>query len=286
MPSPLDQWCKDKHPLVAGLAKELAWSVFHFVSGAFEVSAGNRDHLFDNSYSPAEWLNLYHDPERLPKWLFDTGGGPGTWKKFKEFLSRPTDTVDEMMMAVDELESGFSSQPAESENSNGELELEFFGRVLIPSILVYRQFPWGLYEAATKHEDYLALEQLIRIDRLLIFDPKIQRLWIDAFRGQNEALRKLFLRALKKTPKFTESELKPRKAKVLYASFVKVCAKQVGDKSVTVSNLMDLVYAAAKEFSGSNHEIDFYVDEDAFRKALDRGEEDLEKLFNISQGAN
>lgn len=203
MASPLDRWCKGKPPLVGRVAKEFAWPFFHLVSGAFEISSGNRDSRFGQDFQPQAWLDFYHNPERLPKWYFDTGVGPGTWEKLNTWTANEFDTADDLLLQLDELcDVPDSDNDNESSEQVVSIEVEFIARVFIPSILVYRQTPWRLFELATKHEDYVALEQLLRIDRLIVFDPTIQRFWIDAFRGTNEALRKHFLRALKKTEDF------------------------------------------------------------------------------------
>lgn len=60
---------------------------------------------------------------------------------------------------------------------------------------------------------------------------------------------------------------------------------QFSGNKLTVSDLLDLVNAASKEFSGSSHELDFYVDEDAFRKALMRGEKELMVFLSTHMGA-
>jgi hypothetical protein len=89
-------------------------------------------------------------------------------------------------------------------------ELQFWVKVILPSIGIHHELPWTLYRRA-RQGDPTAIEKLIRLDDMVVHDPHIER-WMNdtdgAIRRQRHGLVRLWMHKALNHGQFSIMQLK------------------------------------------------------------------------------
>lgn len=205
------KWAEGKNPFLAVIALTIAG----FSKDCFElfesVRKGKRIEGDIPLPSLKTWLKLYHNPKRIGKALLnalsnvndntakevnvlnllneDAGKMQKNGEKYKAELEKiPPDERQKMFedskRKLEEYRelviNDFVSEPTEKEGTEfiknmPKPELIFFMRVLVPCFSLYGIYPVDLLRQAQNGDDD-ALEKIIRLDKSIIFEPKISEI--------------------------------------------------------------------------------------------------------------
>lgn len=187
------KWAEDKNPFVAAVALTIARLSKEYYELSESVRIGKRLEGDIPLPSLNTWLNLYRNPKRISKVLFNALGVNNNDmaksaqlktelvknissdnKKTKEGSDETTDNYLEL--AINDFTSEINEDARKEFLINlKKPEIMFFIRVIAPCFSIYGTYPLDLIKKAKSGDDK-ALEQLIRLDKSIIFEPKISEI--------------------------------------------------------------------------------------------------------------
>ena len=144
------------------------------------------------------WLKLYRNPKRIGK-VLSNALGINNHEKINDDSNAEIEELKEAAIDV------FTSDIPEEERKEFlknliKPEIIFFIRVFAPCFTLYKIYPLDLLNKAVNGDDK-ALEQLIRLDKSAIFEPKISKLIHEAQVLKAQARMSMIKRAFSSQPK-------------------------------------------------------------------------------------
>jgi hypothetical protein len=241
------------------------------------------------------WLKLYRNPKRIGKVLFnalgisrrDTDTSEIMKTKLMKMISDNKEETDEESAAMEAFKEGaiddFKSAIKEGERkqflkSLTKPEMIFFLRVFIPCFTLYKIYPIDLLKKAESGEDE-ALEQLIKLDKSAIFEPKISKLIHEAQGLKEQARMSMIKTAFTGQP----NAMKMRTIKFHLGGLVSFFSMLLKQKiaAVDIRNLYD---AIARDMGIDEFDPDF---EDMTPETFAKDIQDARKMWqNIIFGGN
>jgi len=149
--------------------------------------------------------------------------------------------------------------------SRSRPEMIFFVRVWIPCFLLYGEYPPYLLRKARRGDDD-ALEKLLRLDKSLIYDKKIQAIFHLETVAKKRARMTLITKALQNTPK---AKLDIQKIKYLFAGFLSLISIGIGQR-LAAAEIHRLFDAVARDMDKGYADSDLIVSPETFEKAIQR----------------
>jgi len=143
--------------------------------------------------------------------------------------------------------------------------LIFFVRVWVPCFLLYGEYPPYLLRNA-RHGDDAALEKLLRLDKMVIYDKKIMAIFHREAVAKNRGTMTLITKALQNTPK---AKLDIQKLKYLFAGLLSLISIALGQR-LTAAEIHRLFDAVAHDTSKESVDPDLIVSPETFEKAIQR----------------
>jgi ribosomal protein S17E len=144
-------------------------------------------------------------------------------------------------------------------------ETIFFLRVWIPCFLVYRTYPQRLLRKARKGDEE-ALDKLIRLDKMIVYDPKIKEIFYNAQDDDNRrSTINTITTAIQKNPKII---IDIKKMKYAIAGLISSISQALGQK-LTAAEIGKLFNAIAKDSGEITGDDDITVGE-TFEKEVKR----------------
>ncbi len=140
------------------------------VMGSINADSRKEADFFNFYNKGAEQLKKH--PEKVQKELKNLT--PDEWKKIIEIRNKKNEEFFEL--TINDLTSDFNPKENEELRKNFKKpEFIFLFRVLAPCFTLYNTYPSQLLRKAQSGDDK-ALEKLIRLDKSIIFEPKISEL--------------------------------------------------------------------------------------------------------------
>jgi len=149
--------------------------------------------------------------------------------------------------------------------SRSRPEVIFFLRVWVPCFLLYGEYPPYLLRKARQGDDD-ALEKLLRLDKSLIYDKKIQAIFHLETVAKKRARMTLITKALQNTPK---AKLDIQKIKYLFAGFLSLISIGIGQRPAA-AEIHRLFDAVARDMDKGYADSDLIVSPETFEKAIQR----------------
>ncbi len=149
--------------------------------------------------------------------------------------------------------------------SHSRPEMIFFVRVWVPCFLLYGEYPPYLLRKARRGDDD-ALEKLLRLDKSLIYDKKIQAIFHLETVAKKRARMTLITKALQNTPK---AKLDIQKIKYLFAGFLSLISIGIGQR-LAAAEIHRLFDAVARDMDKGYADSDLIVSPETFEKAIQR----------------
>jgi len=145
-------------------------------------------------------------------------------------------------------------------------ELIFFTRVLLPCFSLYGTYPVDLIRQAQSGDDD-ALEKIIRLDKSIIFDPKISEIIHQAQALKAQARMSMIKKAFISSPKVTK---KMRAIKLHFGGLVSYLSMAANQK-ITAAEIQDLFDAIALDMNEGTVDKDIgNMENEPFVKAIQR----------------
>jgi hypothetical protein len=189
------KWAEGKDSLIVLIALMISAFANEYYELSESVHEGKRLEGDIPIPSLRTWLKLYRNPKRIGKVLYNAFEihNPDTRKSkiiineiarmisgSKEKRSEESNAIIEELK--EEAINDFASKIAEEDRKEflknlTKPEIIFFIRVLAPCFTLYRTYPIELLKKAKSGDgDDKALDQLIRLDKSAIFEPKISKI--------------------------------------------------------------------------------------------------------------
>jgi hypothetical protein len=210
-------------------------------------------------------------PEARQAWITENKVGlDGEWTEFRPKLQKGLNTwaaglVDSM--------NGRNFEDAAADRTRATIEAEFFLRVWMPCLLLYRKNPTQLVRAA-RLGSVSALENLLMLDKLILQEPgiaaQIQR-WSDE--GQRGKLARV-AKGIEERP----AAMKPKRVKYALAGLISAAFGSIGDRpeAPQIQAAFDIV--ARRACDGAAVDKDIPAGE-TFSKAIQRDRQGWDKII-------
>lgn len=278
----IDKWAKDKPPVIAIFCQHVAC----FAEDLHEILsyAINQERIpgFPEPV-PKEWLRLYRNHRRLeqhlsklqhfgefPKFLVDCYETLQSRKRWYPHQKQQVATLgSEQQAEVDaalqkvyrlslaEIASELNTVPPPNDWKDAvkallvNQEFLFLFKVVLPCLICYRTTPFQLIRQA-RLGNPKALEQLIRLDILVLADPRIILQTHRLLHSNKYKYESVIVRAMMDAPKFSSS---PRSVKYLLAGAISLFSEAVGCR-LKAPRIRDLFDSFTKDKSGDKYAID------------------------------
>ena len=175
------EWAEGKDSLIVSMALMTTAFANEYYELSESVHEGKRLEGDIPLPSIRTWLKLYRNPKRIWKGLFDAFG------------MHNSDTGKSEIIRAEIIRMISGNKEKRSEESNAVIEelkeeerkeflknltkpeMIFFIRVFAPCFTLYKTYPIELLKKAISGDDN-ALEQIIRLDKSVIFEPKISKI--------------------------------------------------------------------------------------------------------------
>ena len=301
------KWAEDKNPFLAATALTIAG----FSQECFElfesVRKGNRIEGDIPLPSLKRWLKLYRNPDRIGKVLLnalsninaDKAKGvaitesilkgakqlqkmtgeqfKAEWEKMlpderKKIIEDGHKTIEEYKeYLIYDFTCEANEEEAKKFRKNlTKPEIIFFIRVLVPSFSLYGTYPVDLLRIAQQGDDD-ALEKLMRLDKSIIFDPKISEIIHQAQAMKKQERMSMIKKAFSSSPR-VKTDMKTIKCYLGgLISYFSIAMRQ----KITAADISRLYDALARdmgigEVDPDLNDPDNLVYDEAFEKAIQR----------------
>ena len=302
------KWAANINPFLAPLALTIAGFSKVFYELHESVRKGKRIEGDIPIPSLKTWFKLYHNPKRIGKALLsaldDTGEAVAQETAILKLIgeganqlqSNPQKVQDELKkLTVDEWQeiqeisrkmmeefleiaiSNFVSEFNKKEkekirNNITKPELIFFIRVMAPCFSIYKTYPLELLKQAQNGDDE-ALKNLIRLDKSIIFEPKISEIIHQAQALKAQARMSMIKLAFTSTP---NAPLKMRAIKFHFGGLISYFSQAIKQK-ITAADIWRLYDAIALDMTGD-------VDHDFKNMSIETFEKDIQYARKMWQG--
>jgi hypothetical protein len=297
------KWAEGKNPFLAATALTCVGFSRVCCEISESVQTGKRIEGDIPLPSLKTWLRLYNNPKRISKSLLNALGSinddtskemdflkllsegsrqlqkttserlnlewekisPNDRKKMVERVYRQRDEYLECCI------NDFVNEPTKKEGieftkNMPKPELIFFTRVLLPCFSLYGIYPIDLLRQAQNGDDN-ALDKIIRLDKSIIFDPKISEIIHQAQALKAQAKMSMIKEAFISSPKVT---MKMRAIKCHFGglvSYLSMAAKQ----KITAAEIKNLFKAIALDMNEGEDDKDIgNIEYNPFVKAIQR----------------
>jgi hypothetical protein len=187
------EWAEGKDSLIVWMALMTTTFANEYYELSESVHEGKRLEGDIPIPSLETWFKLYRNPKRIWKGLFnafgmhnsDTGKSEIIRAEITRMISGNKEKrSEESHVVIEELKeeaiNDFVSEIAEEDRKEflknlTKPEIIFFIRVFAPCFTLYKIYPLELLKKAISGDDK-ALEQIIRLDKSVIFEPKISKI--------------------------------------------------------------------------------------------------------------
>jgi hypothetical protein len=296
------KWAEDKNPFLATTALTIAG----FSQECFElfesIRKGKRIEGDIPLPSLKRWLKLYRNPNRIGKVLLNalrninadtakqvaiiegllkgatqlqkmTGEQfKAEWEKMlpderKEIIETGHKTIEEYKeyLIHDFAGEATVDETKEFKKNLTKPELIFFIRVLVPCFSLYGISPIDLLRQAQQGDDD-ALEKLIRLDKSIIFDPKISEIIHQAQAMKKLERMSMIKKAFSNSPR-VKTDMKTIKCHLGgLISYFSIAMRQ----KITAADISRLYDALAHDMGIDEIDPDFDIAPEAFEKAIQR----------------
>ncbi len=208
--------------------------------------------------TPSELNDMLNEPTlEDQKELFDTA--KIRLEKVNHLLTK--DSISNR----DEIRKLSKDEKRRFKKSRSRPEIIFFLRVWVPCFLIYGEYPPYLLRKARQGDDD-ALEKLLRLDKSLIYDHKIQAIFHLETVAKKRARMTLITKALQNTPK---AKLDIQKVKYLFAGLLSLISLVLNQRlsAIEIHRLFD---AVARDTTEESIDPDLIVSPETFEKAIQR----------------
>lgn len=204
------KWAERKDPFIVYVALMIVDFAKEYYELSESVHKGKRLEGDIRLPSLKTWLKLYSNPKRIGKVLFNALGinNNDTGKSNKEKTNEDSDAENEDLKenAIDFFTSEIPEEYRKEFLKNlTKPEIIFFLRVFAPCFSLYQAYPIELLRKA-KCGDDKALEKLIRLDKSIIFDPKISEIIHQSQALKEQARMSMIKTAFSSQPKAMKME--------------------------------------------------------------------------------
>ncbi|MGA2782863.1 MAG: hypothetical protein ABSF13_13275 [Smithella sp.] len=261
LPSKIDQWLNlyrnhrkfnkvltDAYSKLGSKEAEMV-ALYEFMLECFKeikkLTYEERKNLFEN-LSPAESQNIFTTSKKKVAEMQD-----GVMNLFKD------DDKDINLNEVSE------SEKKKYERFLKKPEMIFFLRVWIPCLLVYHTYPQKLLWKARKGNEE-ALDKLIRLDKMIVYDPKIKEIFYNAQNDNEKSKLNTITTAIQKKPKII---MDIKKMKYAIAGLISSMSEALGQK-LAPAEIFALFKAIAND-AGEETDDDIATAE-TFERAVNR----------------
>jgi hypothetical protein len=301
------KWAGNRNPFFAAMALIIAGFAKEFYELHESVRKGKRKEGDIPIPSLKTWLKLYNNPKRIGKALLGLLGeaneeaaqetailkllGEGANQlqnnpeKVQAELKKLTadewneiQDVNRAMMheflelAINNYDTEFNKKEKEKIRKDiTKPELIFFIRVMAPCFSIYKTYPLELLKQAQNGNDE-ALEKLIRLDKSIIFEPKISEIIHQAQALKAQARISMIKKAFISTPK---APLKMRAIKFHFGGLISFFSQTIKQK-ITAADIWRLYDAIALDMTGD-------VDEDFKNMSIETFEKDIQDARKMWQ---
>lgn len=301
------KWAENRNPFLAANALTIAGCSKVFYELHESVRKGKRIEGDIPIPSLKTWLKLYNNPKRIGKALLGVLGeaneeaaqetailkllGEGAnqlqnnpekvqeelkklttdeWQEIQEF--NMTKMQEFLELAINNFVSEFNRKEKEEIRKNiTKPELIFFIRVMAPCFSIYKTYPLELLKQAQNGDDE-ALDNLIRLDKSVIFEPKISEIIHQAQALKAQARISMIKKAFTSTPK---APLKMRAIKFHFGGLISYFSQAIKQK-ITAADIWHLYDAIALDMTGD-------VDEDFKNMSIETFEKDIQDARKMWQ---
>jgi hypothetical protein len=296
------KWAEGKNPFLAGVALKIAG----FSETCFKMSELLREEKRIEGYIPLpllkKWLKPYRNPKRIGKALFNAMESVNDDNaKEAKILQILNEGASQLQNNVDKVKNGlikltqdewklieenstkmmeefkelaihnFVSEFIEKDNEQFKKnlatpEMIFFIRVIAPCFSIYYMYPHELLRQAQKGDDD-ALEKIIRLDKSIIFEPKISEIIHQAQALKEQARMNMIKTAFTSPP---SAPLKMRTIKDHLGGLILYLSEAIKQK-MTTDDIVSLYDAIAEDMGIAEGDRDLEkVETDAFDRAIRR----------------
>ncbi|MBN2129813.1 MAG: hypothetical protein JW741_09965 [Sedimentisphaerales bacterium] len=298
---------KGKPPELAFISVVLAMSPDLIYGGFGEIYSGAHDHPELRVPDIDQWAQLYHSPKRILKGCWThMGFGPPEDFEYKDVVAPFLAALEALLVSNDreaakqldvpdvppevfkpafydylfaKLEDHASQRvrnrtadrSAEGEDSlDVPIECIFFFRVWVACWLVQKEPFWPLYKRA-RHGDIEAIEKLVLVDRNVLCERRIAKLWAEISEDNESEEFERIHRTLAKRPHLVRYEM--REAKLDVAGLIARMSEAKGH-SLNPSQIGELFNALARDLAPEDQHVhkdpDIHRKSDQWRKAVNR----------------
>jgi len=295
------KWAEKKNPFLAAIYLSVAGSSQYMYE---LINLARKGKIIEGDVPLPKiktWLKLYKNPKRIGKALFKLMSEYDENSATQVEILQKINQVAELLknepekikaeyekLTPDERQKGFDQsmmmfeefqkltihdlldEPDEEKrskfaNSITNPELKFFFRVQAPCFMLYGTYPHILLSSAKSGDDE-ALEKLIRLDKSVIFEPKISEIIHQAQALKAQARMSMIKKAFISAPK---SKMSMKKVKCLMGGLISYLSIKLNQKIAT-AEIKKLFDAIALDLDGdSDQDLENMVGE-IFEKAIQR----------------
>jgi hypothetical protein len=269
------KWAENKNPFLAAIFLEIAGSSEYIHELINSLRKGKRIEGDISLPKLKTWLKLYKNPKRIGRAALnlmaeqdqasakevkilreiDAGArsiqeNPEKFKaEYKKLTTEEKQTLFEQSMGMfKELQQhiindlfGQVSEAKRNKFMSGlkNPDLIFFFRVQAPCFILYKTYPHMLLNEAQNGNDD-ALEKLIRLDKSIIFEPKIREIIHQAQALKAQARMTMIKKAFINTPK---TKISRKKVKFLMGGLISYFSIKMNQKlsTIEIRNLFDAI---------------------------------------------
>jgi len=301
------KWAENKNPFIAAMALIIAG----FSKECFELHESVREgkRIEGNIPLPSlkTWLNLYRNPKRIGKALLsavrDTNDDAAQEANILKLLSEGANqlqnnpqkvqnelkklTADEwkeiqeismtkiqefLELTINKFVSEFNKKENDEFRKNlTKPEFIFFIRVMAPCFSIYKTYPLELLKQAQNGDDE-ALENLIRLDKSIIFEPKISEIIHQAQALKAQARMSMIKKSFTSPP---NAPLKMRAIKFHLGGLISYFSHAIKQK-ISAADIWRLYDSIALDMTGD-------VDEDLKNMSVETFEKDIQDARKMWQ---
>jgi len=302
------KWAEDKNILLIAIA--LTITGFSKVRSEISESVRKGKRIEGDIPLPLlkTWLKLYHNPKRIGKALLNALGNVNDdTAKEADFLKLLIEEAEQMQkngekykaelekITPDERQKRFEnskrkleeykelvinnyvSEPTEKEGKKFRKNLPnpefiFFMRVLVPCFSLYGIYPVDLLRQAQNGDDD-ALEKIIRLDKSIIFEPKISEIIHQAQAMKKQARMTMIKKAFISKPKVT---MNMKTIKCHLGGLISYLSMMINQK-ITAADIRRLYDAIALDMNDDIDQDLGDMNEETFAKAI----QEARKMWQI-----
>lgn len=295
------KWAEGKNPLLASIA--LTITGFSKVCSEISESVRKGKRIEGDIPLPSlkTWIKLYNNPKRIGKALLNALGNVNddtakeadflkllneeagkmqkNGEKYKAELEKiPPDERQKKFEEHKELViNDFVSEPTEKEGTEFRKNLPtpefiFFMRVLVPCFSLYGIYPVDLLRQAQNGDDD-ALEKIIRLDKSIIFEPKISEIIHQAQVMKKQERMTMIKKAFISKPKVT---MNMRTIKCHFGGLISYLSMAIKQK-ITAADIWRLYDAISLDMNDDVDQDLGDMNEETFAKAI----QEARKMWHI-----